>query len=68
MLCPAMEAHRAELGEHGWYISDAHLRRVVFTMGTLIIQVQAECNSRPDQAAMVSVSAKIRDILAQANQ
>jgi hypothetical protein len=57
-----------ELGKHGWYISDQFLRRVVFAMGPLVLQIEAESNNRPDEAAMVAVSAKIRDILAQANQ
>ena len=57
-----------ELGEHGWYISDDYLRRVIFTMGPLILSVEAESDPRPDRTEMLAVSRRVMDILVEANQ
>ncbi len=56
-----------ELGEHGWYVSDDYLRRTYFTMGSLILTVEAVSTPRPDKSQMVAVSKRVNDILAEAN-
>lgn len=56
-----------EVGDDAMYVEDISQPRVIFSMGSILIDVQAEYTKTPDRNTMVTLASRVRDILAEAN-
>lgn len=56
-----------ELGDGAWYVADGLQPHVIFPMGKMILDVDAENEDTPSRETMIKLALRVREILQEAN-